>query len=130
MGSLDSGVLLGLPIIAATFLTLLLNGVSNLVFISIGAIALAAVAAGLSQILSGASFQIFGTGVTFPEMTGWFLRFLFTTTFLTTYYTANILTGINLILEMPFYLGVLIVGVLSSMFVWGLFTYSSSDSGG
>lgn len=131
MGQGDIGILIGLPVAAATFATLLTSmGPTLILFIGIGAIAVAFVAAGIAQLLSGASFSILGTGLTLPQVTGWSLRFLFTTTFLTAYYAANLISGLNVLGGMPYYFGVLIVGVLSTMFIFGVFSMSSGGSSG
>lgn len=131
MGAGDLGLLIGLPISITAFGTLLSsNGIGNLVIISLASIALAVVLAGISQYLSGAEISIFGTGIKLPDITGWWLRFMFIGAFLGTFYTGNILAGLSLYSSMPYFIGAILVTVLSGMFIFGIMAFSSGTSSG
>jgi hypothetical protein len=123
--------LIGFPIGASVLATLLsASGIVSLAVISISAIALAVIAAGISQYLSGASIGFLTFNIQLPEITGWWLRFIFASTFLVTFYSANLLAAFSIFASMPMYLGIVLPAILSGMFIFGVFDFASGDSGG
>jgi hypothetical protein len=121
MVSITGMGLIGFPIAASVFSTLLSLGAVNVVFITIAAFAISAAVTGLLALTSGVSFQVFGTGVTLPDQKDWSLKFIFTLSFLSSFYASNVIGGLSLILSMPLGIGLVLTGIFSTMFVFGLF---------
>jgi hypothetical protein len=113
--SSDMG-LISLPLALAIFAALLNDGTALSVFASIGALAAAVAVTAVLATVGG--IQIFGSGV---EIKDFSLKLTFVTTFLTVFYTSNILIGLNLILAVPLGLGLIIFGLLTTLFVLGMF---------
>lgn len=113
--------LLGLPIVCAVFAVLLqANGGLVLIFATITSLAIAIVATAAIDTLGGV--QIFGSGVDIGDFS---VKLTFVTTFLTVFYTSNLIGGLNLIASLPWGLGLIIFGSLTTMYVFGMFGLTS-----
>lgn len=121
MVSITGMSLIGFPIAASVFSTLLSVGAVTVVFITIAAFIISGAVVGIMALTSGASFSIFGSGVTLPDQKDWSLKFVFTLTFLSSFYASNVIGGLGLILAMPLGIGIVLTGIFSTMFVFGLF---------
>ena len=113
------GIPLGISILAVLIQE---NAALLLIFTTVAAFGIAIAATAITSALG--SVQIFGSGV---DLKDWSLNFIFTTTFLTGFYLSNIVAGLNIILTMPLGFGILIFGVLSTMYVLGMFEYVASE---
>jgi hypothetical protein len=121
MVSITGMGLIGFPIAASVFSTLLSLGAVNLVFITMAAFIVSAAVTGFVALTSGVSFYVFGSGFTLPDQKDWSLKFIFTLTFLSSFYASNVIGGLSLILSMPLGIGLVLTGIFSTMFVFGLF---------
>jgi hypothetical protein len=124
--STDFG-LLGLPIIIAVFATILVYGASTLIFVTIASVVVASAMVVVVNALGGLQISILGTGYTLPDPNDWGLRFMFIIAFLPIFYTSNVVAGLDLMLSFPYGLGIILTGVLSTMFVFGLFSITSGS---
>jgi hypothetical protein len=121
--------LIGMPIAASVLASLFIYGPSLLVFVSVASLTLGSAAVAIASLLSGVQFQIFATGVTLPDIKGWALKFIFILTFLGTFYTTNMAGSLNLFLAIPQSMGLVLVGVFTSMFVFGMFGLTTTSEG-
>jgi hypothetical protein len=119
--------LLGLPIMVAIFCTILVYGSTTLIFITVASLVVAGAVVIVVNAIGGLEISILGTGYTLPDPGDWGLRFMFIIAFLPIFYASNVATGLNLILGFPYGIGVLLIGVLSTMFVLGLFSITSGS---
>ncbi len=122
MGNSDALGLIALPIAMAVFLTLLNEslGPTLLIFTSVASFIIAVSVSAITSVVG--AVEIFGSGV---DMKDWSLNFVFVTTYLAAFYGTNVVAGLGLILSVPFGIGIVVLGVLSSMFVFGMVQYIS-----
>lgn len=120
MANKSDMTLIGVPIAAAVFATLLQSGAVLTIFAAIGSLAAAVLAA--SVIGSVGNISILGSGV---NIDGWTIKMTFVTVFLTVFYASNVIGGLNLIISMPIGIGIIIFGALTTMYVLGMFGISA-----
>jgi hypothetical protein len=126
----NSGMgLISVPIGVSIFASLLTTGPTLLIFVSVAAFVVAAAVVAVASLLSGLSFSIFASGVTLPDIKGWALKFTFIVTFLTTFYVTNVVTSLGIVLNIPYGVGIVLMGIFSSMFVFGIFSLVSASEG-
>jgi hypothetical protein len=124
MASSTNMGLIGLPLVCAVFAVLLNNNAFGLVFATIGSLAAAVATTAAISVAGG--IQIFGSGVDIKDFS---IKLTFVTTFLTVFYASNIILGLNLIISIPMGFGLIITGVLTTMYVFGMFGIASVGAG-
>ena len=117
--------LIGLPLAAAIFAVIINNDPTIVIFAAIGSLAVAIAATAVVQAVGG--IKILGSGI---DIKDWTLKMTFVTTFLTVFYTSNLLIGLNTIMSIPLGIGAIIFGVFTTMYVFGMFGMASSGGGG
>ena len=120
MASSNDMGLIGLPLALAIFAVLYNNGIVTSIFATITSLVVAIAATATISIVGG--FQIFGSGVDVKDFS---IKLTFVTTFLTVFFASNIVAGINLFLSIPWGFGLILIGVLTTMYVMGMFGITS-----
>lgn len=120
--------LIGLPLAISMFASMLNGGVVSTIFITVAALVVAIAAAIAAQALgSGASGSILGTGIELPDIKDFSLKLIFSSTFLGALYLGNVIGGITLILSVPLGIGLIIFGVLTTLYTLGLYSILAGD---